>query len=199
MIHTFETFCDYFFKYGRFPDNSYVKENKKYNEKQLLTKYNSYIKSLNKKNESMKRHAENSKKRNIEKIKNKEYAKSTNTDPMWVAVCKEVDIRDNNCILIKILNPDERAILKDSSNGFHKILTHAHVLGKGAYPKFIYRADNIYLLNQYSHSMLDSSKCPLTGVSITKEEQTTWWNRILFPYGITKEWLLEEYKKSSNS
>jgi hypothetical protein len=198
MIHTFETFCSYFEKYKKFPDNSYVKENKKYNDKQLLTKYNSYMKSLNKRNESAKRYSENKKKRNIEKISTKEYAKSTNTDLIWVAVCKEVDIRDSECTLIKTLNPDERSILNDSSNGFHKILTHAHVLGKGAYPKFIYRSDNIYLLNQFSHSMLDSGKCPLTGNIISKEEQTEWWDRILASYGISKEWLLNEYRGDKN-
>jgi len=200
LTHSYESFIAYFYKYNQFPDNSYINKEKKYNDKQLKTKYEKYLKSLEKRSDSVARYSANAKKRSYDKISQKEFAKGTNTDPEWVKVCSEVDIRDKSCVLIQTLNPDEYAELCDNSGGFHNQLTHAHVLPKGGrFVKFYYEKDNIYLLNLYSHGLLDSGKNPITGEAISKEEQLEWWDRILAPYNLSHEKLVKIYNDRYNN
>jgi hypothetical protein len=42
-----------------------------------------------------------------------------------------------------------------------------------------YDANNIVLLNRWSHSNLDNMKNPISGHSINKEQHRLWWERIL--------------------
>jgi hypothetical protein len=90
-----------------------------------------------------------------------------------------VRIRDGDCRLLKVLTKNEYAEWQSNNNGLGKILDAAHVFGKGSYPWMRYDEKNVITLNRYSHNCLDAGLSPINGKTIAKEQQETWWQRIV--------------------
>ncbi len=116
-------------------------------------------------------------------------------DEKWIELREKVFKRDKGCLLLKSIHPTEAYLLRKYSGGLHHIIDPAHVFGKGAFPFMKYDLDNVISLNRFSHSMLDSGKHPLTGKMLHKEQQRSWWIRII---GINKYEELEERSKRRN-
>jgi hypothetical protein len=108
---------------------------------------------------------------------------------LYEDVCKRV----KTCRLLAVLTSSERAVWNEHQNGMGEILDGAHVFGKGAYPWMRYEPRNMILVNRFSHSCLDLGKSPIDGRSISVEEKTAWWQRIIGQ----EEWdFLEELSRN---
>jgi hypothetical protein len=154
------------------------------NERQLKSKFEKYLKKLEKQRQAIERQRE--------KMKNKEYE----TDEKWEEVKRQVRLRDNNqCNLWNKTNFDEKEhIYKTVGNlSLLHTLDPAHVFNKSVYPHMKYDTDNVVLLNRLFHGRLDHFTNPITGKSITKEEQERWWRRI-----IGNNWYDELLDRSKN-
>lgn len=152
---SFDEFKDHYFKTGFCMGASLQSRKKPLNDKQLLTKYKSYKRKFLKADNSFK------------------------VDEQWLATKEQVYNRDQGeCQLISKLTHMEFMTLVENSGFLIETLDPAHVFGKGAFPKLKYNPDNVYTLNRFSHSMLDTQKHPLTGTPITKVEKEYWWKRI---------------------
>lgn len=102
------------------------------------------------------------------------------TDLKWVECRKKVFERDkDNCRLFRILSVVEALILKKNAGMMFNIIDPAHVFPKSTHSWMKYDPENIVCLNRYSHSMLEQSCHPITGVHITKDEEQEWWKQIL--------------------
>ena len=152
-IMSFKKFLEFYNKYKRTPNQIKPPKNK-LNENQLLSAYARYERGMEKKSKS--------------------------EDKKLKEIYKKIDIRDENkCRLIHKLTAGELAIFKENAHGFDKIIDHAHIFGKGAYPHMKYLKENIVLLNRYSHTMLDSKRSPINGKSISNDKWVKWWIRIV--------------------
>ena len=108
-------------------------------------------------------------------------------DLEWQKVKAEVSLRDKNvCRLMRVLTPQEAYLLINKAGSLLNRLTPAHVFPVSTDPRLCYCADNIMTLNQYSHSLLEECKHPLTGEKISKEDEKNWWIRILGNNAFTK-------------
>jgi hypothetical protein len=166
-------YIDFYNKYKRLPNNQYSNRDKVLNEKQLNSKYEVYLKSLEKQ--------ETKTKKNL-KLKNDVKTKSY-IDEQWEECKKLVHNRDGNCRLLSILysheiNDELRSILQCKE---YTQLDVAHIFGKGSYSHMKYDVDNMILLSRVFHSRIDSYQDPLTGRAITKEQRDDWWKFILSP------------------
>lgn len=173
MKLSYKEFVSFYEKYKYcINDINKLSRKKKLLEKQLIAKYNKYIKSLEK---SL------VKKKNSILNKKKVISQQTLTKmEKWKNVCKEVDKRDKGkCRLIECLDYDEFQELKKNSGPFRKIKDHAHIFKRSGYPSLIYDKNNIITLNRYSHSMLDQNRSPIDGSCISKDKVTYWWERIV--------------------
>lgn len=150
---TKEEYFSYYYKNNKTIDQSSIPNNS-LNERQLESKYKKYEK----------------------RFQVKDFQKDEN----WEKTRSLVYSRDNNtCQLIIKLSFPQLKELKINSNGLWKVLTPAHIFGKGSYPKLKYFADNVITLNQYSHSMLDNCCDPINGNLISKKERDKWWEFII--------------------
>jgi hypothetical protein len=102
-------------------------------------------------------------------------------DKRWADLVKLISSRDKTCRLIRTLSYREFIILQRNAGILLARCDPAHVFGVGSHPKdeLIYNPKNVYLLNRYSHEMIDNCKNPITGINITKEERELWWIRII--------------------
>lgn len=171
-------FTDYYKNYNRLPSGMYSNPNKPLNDTQIITKYNDYIKKINK--QKIKREND------IEKYKQQQLAKLEaihTVDEKWESVKQNVFNRDEGkCRLMTMLRQYNREyidLLMKNSNGFYKIIDPAHLLARSTYPEYIYEEWNIYCLNRFSHSNLDNMKHPVYGTPINKDDHRYWWLLIL--------------------
>lgn len=118
----------------------------------------------------------------------------------WNDIKSQVYKRDNHtCRLVVCLINDELKVLKEKAGNFFKVLDPAHIFKVGSHPQIKFIPEYIVTLNRYSHSMLDSGKCPLTGKMIDPIEIESWWRRIVGTnfYDILKR-LLNKSEKEIN-
>ena len=170
---SFEDFYAYYEKWGKCL-NQLAKPKKPLNDAQILSKYNAYVRSLETKQNNIKKKLERS------KVKEPKALKGTKADEKWVNTCEIVDRRDKReCRLIKTLKASGRLhdldLLYKNAGNFLKRIDHAHILPKSRYAYLYYNVENIILLNRYSHSLLDQYCDPITGKKITTEEHKLWW------------------------
>jgi predicted nucleotidyltransferase len=90
-------------------------------------------------------------------------------------------IRDRSrCRLMKVLSVKEVFLLQKMAPVSRlKKLDLAHVIPRGESKKLSLELDNVVMLNNYSHLLLDYLKHPITGHPITRDEQKEWWERIV--------------------
>ena len=102
------------------------------------------------------------------------------SDEQWQDVKKVVRARDRTDRLLKIVTAKEYLKLKKTAAPalLHR-LDAAHVFSVSSHPQMCYDADNIILLNRFSHEQLDSCRDPITGDRITPQEQVEWWRRLI--------------------
>lgn len=136
-------------------------------DRQLESKYNKYLKKLEKQKEKINRQMEKS-------------LKTIKTDKDWESVKKEVYDRDRACQLWYKLTRKEIEEVKDQT-GYFLLDTedYAHVFGRGVYPHLKYDPDNVVMLTRLFHSRLDHFYNPISGEQIDKKEQEEWWIRIV--------------------
>ncbi len=150
-----EEYINYYKDRGKTVDQI-GKSNNPLNERQLLTKYNKYVAKEEKKNNS--------------------YV----VDEKWLETKQLVKDRDKGvCQLLNKLPFQIKQTLIENSNGFYKILDPAHRISKGSSVSKKYEVSNVWTLNRYSHSNLDSYKHPIKGYNINKEEHDLWWQIIV--------------------
>jgi hypothetical protein len=167
QLLSFDEFCKFYCKYKKFPDNSYVKKNGKYNDSEFRTKYSRYLASTGKR--------EKKKKEQIAKGR-----KRSRIDEQWLKFCEDFDKENRKeCMFQKLLTDDALKELKKNAGWLIKEIDRAHVLPKSEYKNMKYDPRNVVFLNRYSHNNLDNYKDPVTGKSITVEEHDKIWNLIL--------------------
>jgi len=167
---TLEEFKNFFEKKGKFPNNSYVSP-KVYNEAQLKTKYKTYVKSENKKQEKFTK---------------------DQIDDKWETTKKIVDSRDRRkCQLYRILSITERKVIESELIGVAKKVDRAHIFGKGSHPNMKYNPANVITLYHIFHQRLDTYRHPLYDTPIDSEERDSIWCRIVGVYNF------EQLKKQS--
>lgn len=106
-------------------------------------------------------------------------ARRSANDEQWQAVKKQVKQRDGSvCRLLKILSAKDALRLQRNAGALIKRLDAAHIYPVSQYIPMTYEVNNIVQLNRWSHTMLDSSKDPVTGDFINKETVMKWWEKI---------------------
>ena len=102
------------------------------------------------------------------------------SDERWQEVKKEVRSRDKTDRLLKVVTAKEYLKLKKiAAPALLQRLDAAHVFSVSSHPQMCYDADNIILLNRFSHENLDSCKDPITGERISPQERDDWWRRLI--------------------
>lgn len=155
---TFEEFKEFYKKFGRCP-NDIGKRKNPLNERQLVSRYDKYLKSLQKKKDALNRQS---------------------VDEEWDFLKKEVSERDKgSCRLVSFLQAENSfeiiEELKHNAGHLFYIIDHAHIIRRSVSPKLKYNPKNVILLNRYSHGNLDQYRHPITGSSIAAEEVENWW------------------------
>ena len=102
------------------------------------------------------------------------------SDERWQEVKKEVRSRDKTDRLLKVVTAKEYLKLKKiAAPALLQRLDAAHVFSVSSHPQMCYDADNIILLNRFSHENLDSCKDPITGERISPQERDDRWRRLI--------------------
>jgi hypothetical protein len=157
-----EDFTEHYRKHGSCPGD-FFKRKKVLNERQIRTKYETY---LRKETRQYEKHAED--------------AQAEDKDERTRNFCRR---RDKTCQLRALIVRNEKKeaayALAFNAGGFMFQLDVAHVFGKGAHPWMRHEPDNVVLLNRYSHTMLDTLHSPIDGRAISKAEQKAWWIAII--------------------
>lgn len=151
---SFEKFKEYYVKYNRLPFGIYTSP-KGLNDRQMLTKYERYVKSENRKEEKR---------------------ESKGRDAEWESVRKLMfETKGRECWFIKILSIDQIEILRKKAGTLIRIIDPAHIFPKDTYPQLKYDIDNIVPINRYSHHCLDFLLHPVTGRAISKKQKNMFW------------------------
>lgn len=149
-----------FYKERGFLPNDVVRRKNPLNEKQIITRYNKFLKSEEKRKERMLRNS---------------------FDEKWEEFKLTLDLSE--CSLLKKFRKlqcqTELEFLIENSGNLIKVIDPAHVFSKGAYPHLKYEKENVVALNRWSHSCLDSRKHPVYGGPISEEEYVFWWKFIV--------------------
>lgn len=185
---TYDEYSAFYRDKGRFPDGSHVPK-KPCNGRQLRSKYDRYLKSLEK--ASLRRLDA------IERGKEGSIEKKGLIDERWER-CKEiVDMRDfHSCRLYNCLSDEEKYSIRGLLKGRMKTIDRAHVFRRSGYRHMRYMTENIYCLYRLFHSRLDSYKDPLTGNPIDDMMVRDWWIRII---GMERyEWLEDVAKRGGS-
>ena len=114
--------------------------------------------------------------------KEKEYKKQfEDVDFLWLELKDEIKLRDESCMLEKILTVEEIQIVEKQDDYWlnNKFLDCSHIVPRQSCPNQIYNADNIILLGRMFHSRLDNYCDPVTGIFIGMEGMADWWTRIM--------------------
>lgn len=175
---TEEEFIEQYERTGYFPGGQYTKPNAKYNDRQLRSKYQSYVKSQEKKQDRRQAQIEKQQEKFTQIVEN---GFEDLKDHAWIQMREDVYRRDNyRCQLYAVLTPEEKKQFGNSF-GYHwlRILNPAHIFKVGSNPSIKYKPEYVVTMNQISHSMLDQNNCPLTGRQINKEDVEWWWKRII--------------------
>jgi hypothetical protein len=156
---TLTEFSNYYRLYGKCPEQM-IKPKHVLSDKEILVRYENYLKNKNKK---------------------KIFFKGTFSDPKWQEVAAIVWKRDSGCCrLMSLLTNEERSlILSTCPLSLINTLDLAHVISRASSKNLFYEPKNIVLLSRVFHSRLDSYHDPITGGPITREENLNWWIRIL--------------------
>ena len=203
---SYEYFKQYYFENNRLPAGIYT-PNKPLNERQLKTKYNKYVKTIEKQiikqKEYHEKTIENQKEKyynNYEEIKQKEYEKRKEQfiktieknkyllgndlvpkDEKWEKVKEQVFKRDKGeCQFYNKLSEVDKKYFDNYlyDKPYLKVIDCAHRLGKGANPKYKYDVNNVYCLYRYFHHCLDFYIDPYTGENITQDKVDYYWKII---------------------
>ena len=120
-------------------------------------------------------------KQEIKYKEQKEKSKEIEVDEKWVAVQKEVWVRDGGkCRFSSTL--DQKTYIecvKPHLWGDLKRIDCAHILPRSTYPSLKYNSSNIVLLYRCIHTKIDNFIDPLTNKPMTKEEHETWWRSLV--------------------
>lgn len=158
-------FNEYYSNTGYFPLGMYTPK-KKLNERQLDSYYKKYCTKIDK----------------IVAKREDYFNNPSNQDSLMDETKEAVSIRDGNkCRLWKTLTKEERSLAEwhGYNNYFVKKLTFAHCIRRSKRKDLINDIDNVYQVSLLFHHRLDFYQNPLTGKSITKEETSEWWKRII--------------------
>lgn len=110
-------------------------------------------------------------------------------DYEWEQLKEEIKLRDNSCLLTKILTNEELKIV-ELQEGYwlnQKFVDGAHIIPRAVAPKNIYNRNNVILLGRFFHSRIDNHLDPVTGEFIGIEGTAKWWERILKQNGLWNE------------
>jgi hypothetical protein len=167
---TYEEFVKYYFKYKRFPDFSYNNPNKVLNEKQLLSKYNKYVKWF-----------ENKKKKKEEDIKKIKSKKIIYESDKKMQECKVLCMKraDYKCEIWEVLTAEEKNLVKPRIFKKLKELDPIHVISRSQSKKLYYNPENIIIGQRYFHSLIDSYKDPITLKNMTIQQRSNWFIRVI--------------------
>lgn len=100
-------------------------------------------------------------------------------DAKWAAVKADVLKRDSGrCRLLRILSARDALLLKRNAGERLQKIDPAHIYPVSKNIPLTYNPANLISLNRYSHDMLDTSRHPVTGESISRDEVYDWWKRI---------------------
>jgi hypothetical protein len=158
----YEEFSEFYNQRGYCPNDVGRRKNPM-NEKQLRYRFKKYEASELKRFEAQDRYRE--------------------VDQQWIDLKKEMDL--TKCRLATLLLEEEHYdfynTLKSEAGHLFSTIDPAHVFGKGAYPHMKYELRNVVPLNRFSHSCLDTSRHPITGKPISREERDKWWEYIITP------------------
>lgn len=113
--------------------------------------------------------------------KTKEWERDhTEKDYRWEDLKKEIIIRDQSCLFIKIATYEELKILEKIEGWWlQKFVDGAHIISRAEAPFQIYNINNVILLNRYIHSCLDKFINPLTNEFMGIEGKALWFTRIM--------------------
>jgi len=101
-------------------------------------------------------------------------------DELWDECRKQVRERDQNrCRLIRVLSAQEAMLLMKNAKDQLNTIDPAHIFARSIAPHMKFDPDNVVCMNRYSHHMLEDCLHPITGESITKDEEHKWWKRIV--------------------
>lgn len=168
-----EEFWEFFEAKGRFPDGSYIAARGYRSEAQKDLKYRQYLRSQGNKAQAQQRAV-------VRQRQTPVTPTPPRLDAQWELVREAVLRRDRyQCRLLAILPPAEAAQLCANSGGHHKLVDCAHIKARSTHPQLKYEISNIVALNRYSHSCLDTGRCPVSGRRLTPEEVEQWWQKIL--------------------
>ena len=146
-----------------------VKPKNPLSERQLHSKYEKYLKKLDKQTAKIERGMKKSLKPSKTKI-----------DEAWKKVATKVRRRDRVCQLWPRLFANEQNEVITSTGYFLLDITDpAHIFSRGSYPHMKYDEENVVLLSRLFHSRIDQLQDPVTGESISPEERQQWWIRIV--------------------
>lgn len=173
-ILTLTEFQNFYLTKRYLPFNLY-QGNKNLNEKQLLSKYQKYLKYIE--NQEIK------KQKQIEILKDKQANQEIVIDKKWEEIKNIALQRDNYaCRLFSLLTIEEKQRFENSLKDINFLdpytLDCCHLLSRGRYPSLKYDIDNIFVLYRVFHSRLDKYLNPIDGCSIDRKEHRKWWIRI---------------------
>lgn len=119
--------------------------------------------------------------------KTKEWERDhTEKDYRWEELKKEIIIRDQSCLALKILTKEELRIV-EKQDGFwlsQKFNDGAHIISRSQSPTNIYNIKNVVLLSRFFHSRIDQGLDLITGEFIGFEGSKRWWERIMWENNI---------------
>jgi hypothetical protein len=129
--------------------------------------------------------------------KTKEYEKD-HIDYKWEELKAEIKLRDQSCLVIKILTTQELKIV-EKQEGFwlsQKYLDGCHIISRSQSPANIYNKNNVVLISRFFHQRLDQGLDLITGEFIGFEGSKRWWERILWENNLwDKSFTYDEFYK----
>lgn len=115
------------------------------------------------------------------KQKQKDFNKYQDPDYKWEQLKEEIKLRDQGCLVMKILTMQELKIV-EQQEGFwlnQKFMDGAHIIPRATAPQHIYLKSNVILMGRFFHSRIDKYFDLITGEFIGIEGSANWWTRIM--------------------
>lgn len=168
----FKEYKEYYHTHKRFPNGAYVNPDKTLNELQLKSKYEKYLKSLEK--------AEDRKSRYVEK--SKEPKEQTTRSKRIEEAMKSVKEKDPEGKLFwSRLTEEEAVFIKKNMWGFMAIYDVAHVIGRGRNPTLAEDENNMIVVPRAFHTFIDNRLNPFSDKHehITEEQASDIWKRLI--------------------
>jgi hypothetical protein len=176
-ILTLDEFINYYYTYKRLPNGIYSNNKKILTQIQLQSKFEKYLKSIEKagnRQESyrLKKFEKNQKiiEGNFESL----------IDEKWVEVQEFVKKRANNkCEITPLLTKKEKDFVYSQAFGDLKILDCIHVISRSASKKLYYDPVNIIYGLRFIHKFVDEYRNPFTLKPITNVERNNLFIRFI--------------------